>query len=273
MRRTIPFLLVGAYLLTPALASAQSEWEQQVLDQIRAASNLIRSEGFDLRGDAHTASLDNNASEDVLLHLQGGVTYALIGVCDADCSDIDLSIADEYGNLLDSDYEDDDLPILEITPTRTGSFRVHVYMASCSMEPCFYGLGTFESDEGVNEWQQQVQDQVYAAGAYLSEQGYSLKGQAHTGSLDHRASADFTIDLQRGFTYTLLGVCDEDCSDIDLSISDENGEEIDSDYKDDDVPILEVTPGRSGNYRVHVYMAGCTNEPCYYGVATFFGSP
>jgi hypothetical protein len=138
------FLTVLAVLsLAPAQAAAQSQWEQQVLDQIRTASELFVSEGFAQVGEARTGSLNDETSEDFNLTLEADVSYILVGVCDNDCPDLDLALLDDAGNEIDSDYEKDAFPMVEVTPSRTRSYRVHVYMAECTSEPCFYGVGVF----------------------------------------------------------------------------------------------------------------------------------
>lgn len=139
-----PFLSVlAALLLLPAGAAAQSEWEQQVLDQIRAMGSAVASEGYALVGDVYTGSLYAQDSEDFTLTLQAGVHYVLVGVCDNDCPDIDLALYDGSGNQADSDYQDDAYPVVDASPTRTESYSVHVYMAECTAEPCFYGVGVY----------------------------------------------------------------------------------------------------------------------------------
>jgi hypothetical protein len=139
-----PFLIVLAALaFAPLQAAAQSQWEQQVLEQIRTASELFAPEGYSMVGDAQVGSLHDETSEDFRVTLQAGVAYILVGVCDNDCPDVDLMLFDDSGNEIDSDYETDAVPIVEVTPFRTQSYRVHVYMADCTSEPCFYGVGVY----------------------------------------------------------------------------------------------------------------------------------
>jgi hypothetical protein len=129
--------------LAPGQLAAQSQWEQQVLEQIRTASELFVSEGFAQVGETRTGSLNDETSEDLNLTLEAGVSYILVGVCDNDCPDIDLALLDGAGTEIDSDYEDDAVPMVEVTPSATRSYRIHVYMAHCTSEPCFYGVATF----------------------------------------------------------------------------------------------------------------------------------
>jgi len=143
MNRGRILTVLAALLLAPGQAAAQSQWEQQVLDQIRTASGLFASEGYAQVGDTRTGSLKDDASEDFSLTLQAGVNYILVGVCDNDCPDIDLVLFDDAGNEIDSDYEDDAVPMVAVAPSSTRAYRVRVSMAECSSEPCFYGVTTF----------------------------------------------------------------------------------------------------------------------------------
>jgi hypothetical protein len=143
MNRGAIFLVLAALAFAPVQAAAQSEWEQQVIDQINGAAQFLSSEGYTLVGTAQTGSLNDGAAADFEVTLQAGVHYFLIGVCDNDCPDIDLSLFDGSGNQVDSDYEDDAFPMVEVTPSGSGGFGVHVYMASCDAEPCYYGVGVY----------------------------------------------------------------------------------------------------------------------------------
>ncbi|UCC73192.1 MAG: caspase family protein [Gemmatimonadota bacterium] len=173
-----PFLFVLAgLLLAPVPAQAQSQWQQQVLGQIRTASDVFGPEGYGLVGDTHMGSLHDETSEDFTVTLQAGVAYILVGVCDNDCPDIDLMLRDPGGNEVDSDYEEDAVPMLEVTPTSTQSYTVHVYMADCSSEPCFYGVGVFA--------QGALATPVVAGGATQSYQGRLEMGDARLDSKEY----------------------------------------------------------------------------------------
>lgn len=141
-RRPILALLAGLVLL-PATAVAQSTWTRQVQDQLDVAGDVLRPDGYTLVGEPHIDTLDDEMSEDFNVTLEAGVKYMLVGVCDNDCPDIDLRLLDSSGSEVDSDYEEDAFPMVEVTPTRTASYQVHVYMADCSTGTCFYGVGVF----------------------------------------------------------------------------------------------------------------------------------
>jgi hypothetical protein len=88
-------------------------------------------------------SLDEGESGWFTLTLRADEDYVLFGACDVDCSDVDLWIYDENGNLIDSDVLADDYPIVEVSPRWTGEFDVRLKMYSCDVEPCRAGLAVY----------------------------------------------------------------------------------------------------------------------------------
>ena len=129
--------------LLPTSASAQDEWLRIVRQQIQVAAATVEEEGFEMTHEVLTGSLNDDAAANVTLELAIGVEYMIFGACDQDCSDLDLTIYDAAGNQIDSDLELDDVPIVTVTPARTGTYSIRVAMATCSVEPCRYGIGAF----------------------------------------------------------------------------------------------------------------------------------
>ena len=93
-----------------------------------------------------------------------------------------------------------------------------------------------------NQWQRTVRNQVGQHDAFLSERGYTMSGDVYDGSLKDDEFESLTITLLPGTSYAFMGVCDEDCHDIDLRLYDPDGDEVDSDVRVDDWPIVSVTP-------------------------------
>jgi serine/threonine-protein kinase len=98
---------------------------------------------------------------------------------------------------------------------------------------------------------------------------------------DYTRSADFYVDqlavqgtkdlaatLTGGSSYTLIGQCDRNCSDLDLAIYDGDSL-ISEDLKEDDNPVLILNAPRSGEYRLKVSMPGCSEASCWYGIGLF----
>jgi hypothetical protein len=134
---------LAAALLAPTPASAQDAWVRQVRAQISQAGTDFEQQGYELTHHIYTGALADGGSEMVELELDVGMEYQIVGACDEDCTDLDFTLYDGNGNEIDSDLLEDDYPMVSVTVSRSGAFRVRVSMADCSAEPCRYGIGVF----------------------------------------------------------------------------------------------------------------------------------
>lgn len=144
--KTSLLALAAACVLTVAAAApaaAQPRMDAVVRTQLDSAVVLMRGQGFALQGALRAGALANGAQEELRLDLQGGNTYMIMGVCDVDCDDLDLLLSDAAGNEVDSDYLVDDVPMVTAEVGRSGAYTLTVSMASCSIEPCGYGIAVF----------------------------------------------------------------------------------------------------------------------------------
>jgi len=115
----------------------------------------------------------------------------------------------------------------------------------------------------------QIEDQLIAAVYSAFSEGYVMDREPVIDAMYEGETDIFELYLEEGYEYAIVAVCDTDCSDIDLTLYDGAGNEIDVDELSDDVPIVEVEPifGETFEFEVTVY--DCSNEPCYYGVGVF----
>jgi opacity protein-like surface antigen len=142
MKSLLALAAAGALLLSAAPAAAQSV-DRVVREQLEAAADMMRAEGYTQQGGIRAGALEDGEAESLTLELSGGHEYVIMGVCDADCSDLDLVLRDAGGSEVDSDYEVDDVPVVVAEVARNGSYRLTVSMAACSIEPCGYGVAVF----------------------------------------------------------------------------------------------------------------------------------
>jgi len=140
-RLVLPCLV--AALLVPAAVTAQNQWQQTVRNQVSQHDNVLSQRGYAMSGDVYDGDLKNQYYEDLTIDLRPGTSYAFMGVCDQDCHDIDLRLFDPDGDEVASDLRTDDWPIVVVAPSFSGTYRVRVVMASCSKEPCYYGIGVY----------------------------------------------------------------------------------------------------------------------------------
>lgn len=98
---------------------------------------------------------------------------------------------------------------------------------------------------------------------------YALQGQPMVGSLNTNGRQNRVVRLSAGVNYAFMAACDDDCTDVDLYLSDRRGNVLDSDEADDDFPVVFFTPEVTANYQIGVRMFTCSSEPCYYAVGRF----
>ncbi|WP_159713369.1 hypothetical protein [Sphingomonas sp. AX6] len=100
-------------------------------------------------------------------------------------------------------------------------------------------------------------------------QGFKPTGWRERGSIADDAEARHSIQLTAGTQYAMLGVCDDDCEDLDLEILDPTGRSVAEDEAADDSPIVNFETESAGRYQVVARMADCDAAPCAYGIAAF----
>jgi hypothetical protein len=122
-----------------------------------------------------------------------------------------------------------------------------------------------------NQWAAQVRGQLVQTALALTQRGYELTHEAYTDTLYTNSNQDLNLTLDAGKAYALVGVCDNDCSNLDLVLYDQDGNVVDKDFRPDVAAVVEVTPSETASYRLRVIMAGCRSQPCYYGVGVFGG--
>lgn len=118
-------------------------------------------------------------------------------------------------------------------------------------------------------WEQQVTRLLSRASNIASSNGLQLTHQPWIGSLGDGESTRLGLNLDGGTAYMLVGVCDNDCADLDFRLFDPNGNEVAADVATDDTPVITITPRRGGQYTLQAVMADCRNAPCRYGIGVY----
>ena len=73
----------------------------------------------------------------------------------------------------------------------------------------------------------------------------------------------WSVQMQQGQTYRIIGGCDNECTDMDFELLDPTGKIIERDTLPDSFPILNVSPTTTGAYTIRFLMKTCTVAPCY----------
>jgi hypothetical protein len=88
-----------------------------------------------------------------------------------------------------------------------------------------------------------------------------------TGVLNTDESATLRTPLSQGIVYTIVAVCDDDCSRLQLTLLTTSGSEIAKERNSESLPSLHFTPAATQPYGIRVVMEGCRLNPCWYAVA------
>jgi hypothetical protein len=105
-----------------------------------------------------------------------------------------------------------------------------------------------------------------------AEQGYRdeprvFDSRSVVGKLPRGGSVVVEANLRAGERYTVVAVCDEACTDLDLRAhAPEGGEMLDQDVSTDAVPVLTFTAAVNGPHALSVIMSGCREELCWFAV-------
>jgi hypothetical protein len=205
------------------------------------------------------------------MELEAGADYLVMAFCDDACSDLDLVLLDPDGIGIESDIFPDDEPALSFTAPATGTFLVRVAMVSCTDDPCRFGLGMFRGtiQEGLGLEGLHLVERLARFRQEFLSQGYSELPMEETGSLHQERELRYPLLVDEGVEYQLVGVCDDQCTDLNLVLYGPMGDVIASDMFDDAMPVLRVTSEISGVLLVGVAMDGCPVGPCEFRVAVF----
>ncbi|MGE0828577.1 MAG: hypothetical protein AB7O04_04410 [Hyphomonadaceae bacterium] len=122
---------------------------------------------------------------------------------------------------------------------------------------------------GGGDYGAQIDARLNQVAQMLGSQGYMQDGQPFRGQLNVGQVQSVPAQLQGGVEYRVVGVCDNDCGDLDLQLRDANGNVLVQDNATDPMPVLTVPAHAGGSYSVDVRMYACTQQPCYFAVVLY----
>ena len=132
-------MLCAVILLALASRSAGAQtnrWERQVQEQLQRVSPNAKT--------TKMGALNLEETEWFAVTLTAGVSYSILGVCDNDCSRLQLVLTTPDRNELATDRRGENFPVVRFTPPETRVFRVKVVMDACLVSPCWYGVAVVE---------------------------------------------------------------------------------------------------------------------------------
>jgi hypothetical protein len=121
-------------------------WMRVLMDEMEFVREVAHEHGFVRTHDAVWEGLDEGEEYKFTWRYSGrGREIGLVGVCDLDCSDLDLTVRDPRGRVVARDLSVTDRPTVDFTVDRPGLYEVTVRMYSCDREPCFFVVQSFST--------------------------------------------------------------------------------------------------------------------------------
>lgn len=126
-----------------AAAQVPPAYARQLAQQLAAAEQHYTQQGYVRMAGPFAGALAERGVRIVPVTLRADQDYRIIGVCDADCGDLDLRILDDQGDVIAADVQRDDFPILRVRPRLTGRFQVEATMFECAAAPCYFAMNVY----------------------------------------------------------------------------------------------------------------------------------
>ncbi|HEX5007170.1 MAG TPA: hypothetical protein VFV70_08665 [Hyphomonadaceae bacterium] len=124
---------------TTASTSTSQNWRDTLATK---AASYAR--GYTQVGNPADSKLNDDAAATHTIQTPGYSEYLVIGVCDADCTDLDFRVLNSGGTELAKDIEDDDYPVVKFRSDEVSSVTLKVSMVACSANPCGYRYAVYK---------------------------------------------------------------------------------------------------------------------------------
>ena len=267
-----------ASLVLPVAVHAQDAWDVQVREQLVAAGVRFADGGYELTRQIRVGSLEDGEDDTIMFEIEREQRYMIMGVCDSDCSDLDIVLYHEDGSRFGDDLGMNAFPIMDVAVDRDRSFTLEARMAECSSEPCRYGLGVFASpDTGMGPGGIGGRSSPVAAsgsapnwggtprlGTIQLAIGFSpYEREVPAGGNDavdldapdcigYIDASEPTLDLNYTAGSQALRIHARSGTDVTLVVNQPNGSWICSDGVDGTNPIIMMSSPLSGNYNIWI---------------------
>jgi hypothetical protein len=131
-------------------AENRQQVENNIREQLTQFSGQYAPGGVAIQGfqDVVTA-IQPGTDIQARVSLAGGTHYAFVGVCDADCNNVDMELLDgRTGEVVASDLLPDDYPVVQYTPAANANYFVRLILRTCTQAPCYIGARGLQQPTG-----------------------------------------------------------------------------------------------------------------------------
>lgn len=130
-------LIAIVFIATPAMG--QQRWERQVHERIsRAVAAVATSSALPVV--KHSGVLNADEAASFQTTLVQGIAYAIVAVCDDDCTRLQLTLLSASGSEILKERNSESLPTLHYTAPAAANYGIRVVVEGCRWNPCWYAV-------------------------------------------------------------------------------------------------------------------------------------
>lgn len=131
--------LLSLVIGLPGTLPGQQRWERQVQERVARAIETVGSAPH-LAVAKSVGMLNIDEAASIQATLVQGTPYAIIAVCDDDCSRLQLTLMKSGGSEIAKERNSESLPTLHFTSDTTMAYGIRVTMEGCRWNPCWYAV-------------------------------------------------------------------------------------------------------------------------------------
>jgi hypothetical protein len=142
----------------------------------------------------------------------------------------------------------------------------HTVFASALASACLLLAGPAYAQQ---QYIRQIERQLDAVEDFVARYGLRPSHNRKIDIIRRNQSDSYNLELDRGVRYMLVGVCDNDCNDVDIYVYDDRNRNVAEFEKFGDLAAVVVNPPRTAQYRIVVSVPGCRTADCLIGVGVY----
>lgn len=128
------------FLLFAGIATALFANRYTCEQNLNEIARLLESKGFEVNfSDSRFGYLNQGDAFGVRVTCYAGVQYAIVAAGGDEAIDVDVAVADNYGNVISKDTKADRFALAPFTPSYTGTYIFAVKLHSCSTAGDYVG--------------------------------------------------------------------------------------------------------------------------------------
>ncbi len=197
------------------------------------------------------------------LNLRQGFCYAFASLGGPGTLDTDLFIETMEGETIAQDRRTDRDALVEYCPPVTRAYRLRtnlydgegpVFVVAYLQQSQTTQPTNPQSVLGAQQASQGIDERLALLDADMQARGYEAYGEIQSGELTQGQNREFDIRLEGGKCYAIVAVGASSVRNLDLTLLDADGHDIDRDTAEDARPVVRVCAEESGTYRMRVQM-------------------